>query len=177
MPLLFQALLWLYPSGYRHVYREEMLSVLSDARDDLLKERISIRILEGAREAAGLLGGAVREHVRWATGRSIPVFPARRISMRSEFRFPKTATTLMTFVLAGVLMAIAKARAISVSVPQTSSPVGPIRPVLVSSMFTLPVALFLSAFAVAVIGWGILYLTHRSGMHRLSEFDPADRRP
>jgi hypothetical protein len=25
MPLLFQALLWLYPSGYRHVYREEML--------------------------------------------------------------------------------------------------------------------------------------------------------
>lgn len=96
--------------------------------------------------------------------------------MRSEFRFPKTMTTLMTVILAGVLMAIAKARAISVSVPQTSSPVGPIRPVQVSSMFTLPVALFLSAFAVAAIGWGILYMTHRSGMHRLSEFDPADRR-
>jgi hypothetical protein len=177
MRLLFQALLWLYPPDYRHVYGEEMLSVLSDARQDLLKERISTRILEGVREAAGLLDGAVREHVRWATGSSVLTLPARRISMRSEFRFPKTATTLMTVVLAGVLMAIAKARAISVSVPQTSSPVGPIRPVLVSSMFTLPVALFLSGFAVAAIGWGILYLTHRSGMHRLSEFDPADRHP
>jgi hypothetical protein len=61
MRLLFQSLLRLYPRGYRHVYGEEILSVLSDTREDLLKERILIRILEGAREAAGLLGGAVRE--------------------------------------------------------------------------------------------------------------------
>ncbi|HST11424.1 MAG TPA: hypothetical protein VLL05_13690 [Terriglobales bacterium] len=176
MRLLFQSLLRLYPPRYRREFSEEMLDVLSDVRADLRKQRFSTRILRGAREVEGLLLGAVQEHFRPSTGLCVSMFAVRRFSMRSEFRFPKTMTTLMTVILAGVLMAIAKARAISVSVPQTSSPVGPIRPVQVSSMFTLPVALFLSAFAVAAIGWGILYMTHRSGMHRLSEFDPADRR-
>jgi hypothetical protein len=74
MHLLFQSLLRLYPRVYRQVYGEEMLSVLSDTHEDLLKEWISIRILEGARESAGLLGGALREHVRSATGPSVQCF-------------------------------------------------------------------------------------------------------
>jgi hypothetical protein len=127
------------------------------------------------REVHGLLAGALKEHVRSFTGSygPSPLF-ARRLAMRSEFRFPKATVTLMVIILAAVVMAIEKATAISASVPRTSPHVGPIQP----EHFTLfPTLLLIVSFAcvAGALGWAILFALHRSGVHRLADFDPAPR--
>ena len=92
--------------------------------------------------------------------------------MRSEFRFPKATVALMTLILAGVLVAIDKARAIQASGPYANPHVGPILSVrfaiLPSLVFTL-----LGACAAGGIGWTVLFALHRSGVQRLSEVDPS----
>ncbi len=91
--------------------------------------------------------------------------------MRSEFRFPKATVVLMTIILAAVIMAIEKAKAISASVPPTSQPVGPIQPEHFTTVTTFLIVL-VGAGIAAVIGWTILFALHRSGMQRLAEVNP-----
>jgi hypothetical protein len=170
---LFRSLLYLYPSLYRAEYGDEMLGVLSEVNEEIRKKQLMMRFLPGVHEAAGLLFGALREHLRTMTGsyRSA-MFSPRRSMMHSEFRFPKATVALMTIILIAVIMVIEKAKAISISLPQTSQNVGPIQPEQFTTVTTFFVVLA-SACAVGVIGWAILFALRRSGMHRLSDIQPS----
>ncbi len=169
MSALSRYLLYLYPAAHRLEFGEEMGEVLRQRWTERRKESAVSRWVLYAREAGGLLSGAAREHVRAVTGPYLwGEFPIRRIHMRTEFRFPKATPVLMTLILAAVVMAIEKARAIQMSVPASHQEVGPIQ----SADFTvLPsfVLLFVLACVVGAIGWAIAYALRRSGVQRLEE--------
>jgi hypothetical protein len=121
------------------------------------------------REASGLLAGALREHLRILNGsQKWLTFPARRFTVRSQFRFPKATAVLMMIILAGIVLAIEKARVIQISYSHGNPPVVPLE----ASHFTFfpAVALLLAIFyAAGAIGWVILFALHRSGVHRLAD--------
>ena len=168
---LYRSLLHLYPANYRCEYGDEMMDVLSEVQAETRTRSALARIFYGAHEAGGLLYGALREHFRSITG-SYDVFSRRRFAMRSEFRFPKATVALMTVILAAVIFAIEKAKAISASVPHTNPPVGHIQPAQVTMVPTLLVTM-ICAIVAAVIGWAILFALRRSGVQQLSEMNPS----
>ena len=167
---LCRALLYLYPPAYRCEFTDEMMLVLSEVQKEIGKHNVLNRIAYQGREAVGLLCGALHEHLRMITG-SYGMFPARRIRMRSEFRFPRTAVILMTLILLAVLMAIDKARSIEFSGPYPSPQVGPLKPVEFALVPTLLIVLAGACIAGA-IAWGILFGLRRSGIHRLAKVNP-----
>jgi len=176
MLALFRSLLWLYPAAYRQEYGEEMLAVLREVQtEDRVKHRLD-RALSCSHEAAGLLRGALQEHLRAIYApQGFSVFSSRRIAMRSEFRFPKTTVVLMTLILLAVMAAIEKAKAISQSVPHSSTPVGPLQPPYVS----IVPALLMALAGVCVCGglvWAVLFALHRSGTQRLCDLKPSAER-
>lgn len=92
--------------------------------------------------------------------------------MRSEFRFPRSMVLLMCVILAGVALAIEKAK--DVVHMKEGLPLGTMAvwdPMLVSLLLTLGLVLALSGGI-----WGILFALRRSGMHRLSDVDAASNR-
>jgi hypothetical protein len=169
---LYRSLLYLYPPAYRCEFADEMMLVLSEVQKEIGQHTAMERIVYQGREAAGLLCGALHEHLRMTTG-SYGMFPSRRITMRSEFRFPKAAVALMTLILIAVLMAIDKAKSIQASVPYANPQVGPIRSEEFTMVPTLLVVL-VGACIAGAIGWGILFALRRSGMHRLAEVNPSN---
>jgi hypothetical protein len=173
MQALFGCILNLYPSAYRDEFGEEMTTVLMEVQAEVRKKGPLAQAVSYASEAKGLLRGALLEHVRTIFfPRGIPVFSERRLTMRSEFRFPKATVALMTIILAAVMMTIEKAKAISQSVPHANPPVGPIPPAHITIVPT-----FLIAFVAVCVGgallWGVLFALHRSGMQRLSDLNPS----
>lgn len=85
--------------------------------------------------------------------------------MQPQFRFPRSTVFLMWVILAGVVLAIEKAKSIQVKYgPQE----------LMAVWNSLPWFLFLfpavACAAVAAV-WGILYSLRRSGVHRLENVD------
>jgi hypothetical protein len=129
MLFFFRYLLNLYPASYRREYGEEMLGVLIEVHSDVQRKSSPARAISCAREAAGLLRGALREHARAIFfPEGFRFDPQRRLTMRSEYKFPKATVGLMTVILAVVMVAIEKAKAISESVPASSTSVGPIQP-------------------------------------------------
>jgi hypothetical protein len=180
MLALYRSLLRFYPAAYRCEFADEMMDVLSELQAETRKRSVLTRVLCAAREAGGLLYGALQEHFRSITGSHgnrmfssmFSSFSSRRFAMKSEFRFPKATVTLMVIILAAVIFTIEKAKAISASVPHTSSPVGHIQPAQITMIPTLLVAM-ITAIGVAVIGWGILFALHRSGVQQLSEMNPS----
>jgi hypothetical protein len=93
--------------------------------------------------------------------------------MHSEFRFPKSTAALMIVILAAVVMAIEKATAIARSQwPTSNAPLGPIHPAGFTFLPTMAV-IFAIAACAGTAGWLVLFALHRSGVHRLSQFDPA----
>jgi len=88
--------------------------------------------------------------------------------MRTEFRFPKSTAVLMMIILAGVVLAIEKGKAIQASLPAANPSIGPIQP---AQHTFLPVIamVFLFFYAAGLIGWAILFALRRSGTHRLAE--------
>lgn len=170
---LYRSLLFLYPHSYRCQYAGEMLTVLSEVELDASRNKRWVRVALRAREVGGLLSGAFTEHARQLTGfYGTPVLFPRRSRMRSEFRFPKATGILMTVILVAVIMAIEKAKAISASLPPTSTPVGPIEPAHLSTVTTFLVILAL-ALSAAVIGWLVVFALRRSGLQRLSDVRPG----
>ena len=170
MSLLFRTLVCLYPAAYRLEFSNEMLSVLTDRRADL-NDRASAHILFCARESAGLLLGAVREHLRYShILQQIPIPPQRRLFMRSDFRFPKSTVTLMIVILAAVFYAIEKAKSLQYSLPSTAPAFGPVAPAHVAVIPSFFLALA-AVLACATLGWIILFALRRSGLHRLSNLD------
>ena len=175
---LCRYLLYLYPAAHRCAYGEEMVAVLCERWTERRQPGAVAQWRFWAREIAGLLCGAVREHARSLAGiRSWAVFSLRRFSMRSEFRFPKATGWLMLVILAAVLMAIDKARSIVASVPNTPQNVGPIQPEHFTLISTFAI-LFVAGCIIAAVGWAVLFALRRSGVHRLSELHPSgDRHP
>ena len=169
----YRFLLYLYPSAYRAEYGEEMMDVLFEVQKELGKKGVLARIVREVHEAGGLLRGALREHARSIIcSYGCALFPPRRLTMRSEFRFPKTTVSLMAVILAAILLAIDKAKAIQASIPYANPGVGPIQPAQFTILPTLLLVL-VGACITGVIGWAILFALHRSGVHRLSEVDPS----
>jgi len=173
MLAIYRSLLYLYPSGYRDEYGEEMMSVFYEVQAEMGKKGSMSRVVACVREAGGLLRGALREHARSIVGpHGSSMFSSRRLAMRSEFRFPKATVTLMAIILGAVIMAIDKARSIQASVPYANPRVAPIQPV----QFTVLPSLLLTLVAACVsggIGWAILFALQRSGVHRFSKLDPS----
>lgn len=171
----YRALLRLYPAGYRCEFADEMMDVLSEVQGEIRKKNAMTRIFFAMREAGGLLSGAVQEHLQGITGSyDNGIFSARRSTMKSEFRFPKATVGLMVVILAVVMFAIEKAKAISASFPHANPPVGLIHsaPAAIVQTLTLLVAI-IWAITAGAIGWGILYALRRTGVQQLSEMKPA----
>jgi len=172
---VYRNLLRLYPSSHRAQFAEEMVGVFEERLAEAVSKSTFARSKFLAREATGVVGGAFQE--RW---RTLGVdgfdlwFPTRRFTMRTEFRFPKTTAVLMTIILAGVMLAIKKGEAISVSVPPSSTPVGPI-PSTHSVLLGGIVLTFVFFYLAGMIGWLILFAMRRSGIHRLAETSGATK--
>lgn len=96
--------------------------------------------------------------------------------MKSEFRFPKATVGLMLAILAAVMLAIEKAKAISASIPRANPPVPPIHSVEATIVETL-LGTLIWAITAGAIGWGILYALRRTGVQQLSEMNPGASPP
>src|SRR3974390_2890170 len=125
--LLYHFLVHLYPATYRGEYGEEMLAVLSEVLTENQKKGVMAQIVSAVCEIAGLLCGALEEHISNITG-SVRVQKSfsRRVTMRSDFRFPKATVTLMALVLLAVFLAIEKGKDIQASIAYANPQVGPI---------------------------------------------------
>jgi hypothetical protein len=169
MLALYRFLLWLYPSSHRREYGDEMTAVFREAQAEIEKKGVVTRGRFWFREVGGLVRGAMEEYARSVAGpHSWVLFPTRRFTMHSEFRFPRATAFLMTVILAGTVLAIEKATAIRASVRDVNPPhVGPIQPEHFTFMPTIALMLA-GAYAVGLIGWAILFALKRSGVHRLS---------
>lgn len=169
MRTVCRSLLRLYPAQYREQFGEEMLAVLLDVRAEKANRRLIGRGKFYLREVAGLMSGALREHLRILTDAHIGLsLSTGRFDMRNGFRFPKSTAILMTIILAGVIIAIRKGEAISASLPHVSQPIAPIHS---APSYLLPgvIAGFIFFYAAGLTGWAILFALHRSGVHRLAE--------
>ncbi len=165
---LYRCLLRLYPAAYRLEYGDEMADVFREVHTEMLSKEFMPRAAFLLREFTGLLQGALQERSQGITG-SHSLFPSRRFTMRSEFRFPKATPILMAIILAGVILTIEKATAIQESLPLAyPQQLPPIHSEHFTFFPTMAV-IFLSAYAAAAIGWGVLFALRRSGVHRLSE--------
>ena len=158
---LYRSLLLLYPAAHRAQFGDEMVDVFSDAQAEIAHKSRKARAGFCIRETAGLLSGALRQHLQdLGAGRiwlAFPAFPSRRFSMRNGFRFPKATAVLMTLILAGVLVAIEKGEGIVASF--SASPHFDMLPSLVF--------MFGVVYALGIAGGVILFALRRSGVHRL----------
>jgi hypothetical protein len=174
MPTLYESLIRLYPSSYRREFADEMLSVFCSASHDARQKGIAAATRFYVRETGGLIRGIVTEHVRRLFGGHIS-FPisSRRFAMHSQFRFPKSTAVLMVVILAGVLLAIEKAKAIVATFLSMESPnsVTPLQHLNIVSVLAMLFALF---YAAGIIGWAVLFALRRSGMHRLSDISGVE---
>jgi hypothetical protein len=164
MLALYRRLLRLYPVAYRCEYGEEMLAVFLDAKADVWEKPFAARAAFCFREIAGLLRGMLNERL-YSLFHSHLLAP-RRFAMRSEFRFPKSATILMFLILAGVVLAIEKAASIAASLPYAHPQLPPIHSA--PPTFAPATALtFAVVYALAIMAWIVLFALRRSGVHRL----------
>jgi hypothetical protein len=173
---LCRYLLYLYPPAHRCEYDEEMVAVLRERQAESWNSGLAARWIFWAREIVGLLYGALQEHVRAMTNlHPWALYPLRRFSMRSEFRFPKATAWLMLVILVAAVMAIEKANAIQASLPDMHPYVGPIQPAQFTLISTFAV-LFVAGCVAGAVGWAVLFALRRSGVQRLSELRPSGDR-
>jgi len=157
---LYRFLLHFYPMAYRGCFSDEMAAVFQEVQLEAAKKGLAAQFRFFVRETTGLLLGALQEHLR--------EFSMRRFAMRTEFRFPKSTAVLMMIILAGVVLAIDKGKAIQASLPAVNPSIGPIQPAQHTFLPVIAIV-FLFFYAAGLIGWAILFALHRSGTHRLAE--------
>jgi len=169
MLTVYRRLLRLYPLSHREVFGDEMLAVYCELLAENKDRKLIPRTLFFAREMAGLVNGALLEHLKALLGVDARLsLSTRRFAMRNGFRFPKSTAVLMMIILAGIALAIEKARVIQASYSNGNAPVVPLE----AAHFTFfpTVALLLVIFyALGLAGWGILFALRRSGVHRLDD--------
>ena len=152
---LYCCLLRLYPIAYRDEFGDEMTCVFLESYETA-RGRFATCARFYGRELSGVLTGALREHVRMATGYD-PI-PFRRLRMQPPYRFPKSTAIFMCLSLLAVMIAITKAEIIIKE--HAHAPVG--MPGWVSA-FSLSFAFICF---VVMIGLSLLYVSHRSGVQR-----------
>ena len=162
MLFVYRRLLRLYPAEFRAEFGDEMTAVIAEARSEArgfpAREKFFLH------EVTGLLKGALQAHWRAAAGvHASPDFSSRRFTMRTGFRFPKSTAGLMAVILAGVLLAMEKARSIVRSLPSASAGQADY-----PDLFVGVVAIFVAACVLAAVAWAGLFAVRRSGVHRLS---------
>jgi len=166
----YRSLLHLYPAARRREFGYEMTYVFACAQTGVRENgRVLTRALFYAREFLGLLAGAFTAHVCNLFGCD-HWLPFRRFDMRSGFKFPRSTVFLMCAILGGVVLAIEKAKDITVKY-------GP--PDVVAVVNPLPLFLLFALAAPAVFvaaTWGILFALRRTGMHRLSNVETRAQR-
>jgi hypothetical protein len=140
-----------------------MTSVFRDAQDNISTGTFAARVSFHTRELRGLVWGAVREHFCKIAG-NYQWSSFRRFDMRADFRFPHTTIFLMSIILAGVILAIEKAKSIQVKYGAGSMSVWPALP------WSLGLMLLLVCVTVAVF-WGVLFALRRTGVHRLEKLE------
>ena len=143
-----------------------MTAVFLEASADRRTKPYALRAAFYLREITGLLRGAFHEHIRFRSDAGW--FAPRRFAMRSEFRFPKSTTALMSVILAGVILAIEKGKAVAASVPFAHPRLPPIRPLPPTFPQTIGI-MFAAVYLVAIAAWAVLFAFGRSGIHRISE--------
>ena len=163
MVRVYRSLLYLYPASCRHEFGDEMEYAFSRARNDV---REGGGILAAAafyiRELLGLFAGAFSAHICSLFGFDHWI-RFRRFNMRPGFKFPRSTVFLMCVILAGVVLAIEKAKDITLKY-------GPPHVVAVGNPLPWFLLSVLGAAAVIVAAtWGILFALHRTGMHRLDD--------
>jgi hypothetical protein len=159
---VYRFLMCFYPRSYRHEFGAEMTYVFCAARRDLppaLFTKISFYL----HEFGGLIWGALCAHFDWLLGPNISI---RRFSMQSQFRFPRSTVFLMWVILAGVVLAIQKAKIVVQR--EEGLPSGT---VAVWHPFLFWLYSFAVVLAVAGAIWGILFALRRTGMHRLANVE------
>ena len=159
---LYQGLLSLYPAAYRREFGEEMQSVFLQAQAERnMAPWLKLATFD-AREILGLLSGAAQAHL-FSLFETDDWIRLRRFNMRPQFRFPRSTVFMMCVILAGVVLAIEKAK----TIVQMKEGVPPISAAGWHPLFWLyPFAL---ALAVAGAVWGVLFALRRTGIHRLDE--------
>jgi hypothetical protein len=157
----YRSLLYLYPPGYRREFGAEMTAVFLDAQRAIDTQSFRARTVFCTRELTGLVTGALRQHFELFIGPPDSDV-LRRFAMRPEFRFPRSAITLMLIILAGVILTIEKAAEITM---KYSGPVV----TMWSTFWSFVVLAFLLVSVAAAGGWAVLYALKRSGVHRLSD--------
>lgn len=170
----YRKLLHIYPAEHLEQFGEEMAEVFFQAEQG----RVGLVARAGfyLKEVAGILNGALREHLRVIVGAdAVLSLYTRRFAMRNGFRFPKTTAVLMIIILAGVLIAIQRGEAIATSLPLNPPlPLPPIHYVHFGLIWGIP-WMFGFFYAAGLIGWMILFALRRSGVHRLDEMS-GDRK-
>lgn len=157
---IYRSLLRLYPAAYRREFAAEMTEVFLDAQRTVGERRFRARVSFCAREFAGLLRGAIRQHLEIFIG-SPDLAVLRRFDMHPGFRFPRSAITLMVIILAGVILTIEKCAEVTM---KYSGPVV----TMWSTFWSFVVVAFLLVCVAAAGAWAVLFALKRSGLHRLS---------
>lgn len=166
MLTLYRCFLCLYPAAYRREYEDEMISVFRDVLRDASAQSTGARLSFRAREIWGLLAGAAHEHTHRLNG-SYSFVSFTRFNMRPQFRFPKSTVVLMSLILAAVLVAMEKAKAIQVQYAGNAGP----------SLPGMLVLILLCTIVAGVLVWGMLFALRRTGSHRLANIQPGPNRP
>jgi hypothetical protein len=158
MTRLYRWLLFLYPSDYRAIFGREMTEVFDKAHAATSKRGILGRAAFYLRELTGLIQTAsyaqIRIHCEWA-------------DRMKRFVSGRAAVTALIFMF----VAIATAIEILKSFAFHRHPTQP----MLWHEFLLAVLAGLTVICGGVIGWAILFLLGRSGVHRIANIDTGSR--
>lgn len=178
--MICRFLLKLYPPLHRENFAEEMLGVFKEAEADVRSEGIPVRAAFYLRETLGLAGGALRERLR-----SIGLDSCRReqagmggiMILQTRYRFPRSATAMMTFVLVIVVGMIAKIQGVShyANVIPGELPRQPWQWPSYYGLISGIVVCFLLAWIVGAAVWAVAYAMRRTPAQQLDETWPPTR--
>lgn len=167
MSRLFRFVLRLYPEAYRECFGEEMLEVFTEGWLEAARRGRSARLRFLYRELLGSLSGVLIERISSLLESGFPgIVCLRRITMRSNLKFPLSAIVFMLLSLLVSLYAMTQARAVSESLPDIN-PVLTMQPVHVPLPGGILVMLAI-AYVVGIAGWASVFAMRRSGVQRLS---------
>ena len=160
---LYRRLLRLYPSEYFREYADEMSAVFHEAHEAARRQSIKVRALFWMRELSGVVAGAGRAQFLQSDW-----YLFRRLKMRSEFRFPRTAIVLMSVVLGVVVIAIKTLRGIAVSYPghvELRFSFSPLAALLVGGLLTISIHESIGYAVIKALRWVIKAL-RRTGLRK-----------
>ena len=170
MNTLYRLLLHLYPVNHRSTFGAEMMIVFQQAQAGMRRKGAGARVKFSLRECIGLVRGAVQEQSQALGCSSLwCLFVERSFAMRSYFRFSSTAIFFMALTLVAVVLAISRGQ--SVILREAG-----LRPGVEVFFGRLPMGIilfFVMSCAAGVIGWLVVFVIRRSGIHRLSNSETA----